>query len=321
MLKLNSLIELIPLWPNCQVPFFTDSPFYEEKIPQEFKSSSLREFFTHRHKLKEFCLKNKIQSPSYFCSDRFDKLAAWAVSRNKFPMVIKTAQNLSDGNGMYILKAFRELPEFHEILASATSGQLLIEEFVQAKGYIEVTVIGGRIALVAQLSFEKSMRLRHSWRAFPVKLPHTILTQVKTIIGKFPLIADLQHTPLRFTFALTSPEITLLSANSGINRPEYNPVWTEAAGTDNIFSKKSADDMRICKLLNFYEVKETDVCWPEIERLCDKSLAKYALIEDQAIVLLSCNDASPLLDYAKRVNAYFKHISQTNAPDRPGDED
>lgn len=321
MLKLNSLIEQIPLWEGCQSAFYTDSPFYEEKIPQEFRDSGLREYFTHRHKLKEFCLNNKIPSPNFLCSDKFDRLAAWAVSKNKFPMVIKTSQNLSDGNGIFLLKAFRELPEFHEILASIPSGQLLIEEFVQARGYIEVTFIGGRIALVAQLSFEKSMRLRHSWRAFPVKLPRTILAQVKSIIGKFPSSADLKHTPLRFTFALTSPEITLLSANSGLNRPEYNPVWSEAAGIENIFERKeSVSDNRVCKLLNFYEVKESEICRAEIERLCDKSLANYALIEDQAIVLLSSDDASLLFDHAKRVDAYFKHNSQAKMPIRPVEE-
>lgn len=309
MSKFQAPIEQLPSWEKCPCTFFTDAPFYHEKIPKDLKNSALWRLFEHRHQLREFCQANKIKAPKAKFSDKFEQLAAWAVSRNRFPMVIKTSQNLNNSDGIFILKAFRELPESYEKIQTIHAGAQLIEEFVQSTRYFEVTIFQGKIILIAQIGFEKSMRLRHNWRVFPIFLPTSILQQVKSIMGKFPGLLEIKNAPMRLTFAFTPPEIILLSINSGLNRVEYNPEWSEAAGLGNIFATQKPTVQRICKLLNFYAIDSTELSWAEIARLCENSLAKYTIVDDQAIVLLSAADAASLLEYAKKVSVYFKHLS------------
>lgn len=321
MLKLNSQIQQLPQQEKFPCTFFTDSPFYAETFPAEIKQSAIYELILNRSRLKEFCQSQKIRTAEGKCADKFDSLAAWAVNRNKFPMVLKTSQNLSDSEGIYLLKAFRELPEFFEKIATIKPASFIIEEFIQGKGYIEVAVLGGKIVMVSQISLEKSMRMRHSWRLFPIKLPASLLENIRNIILKIPAVSDSKSVPLRFSFAINAMEPTLLSINVGINRPEYHPDWSEAAGINNIFTRPPQCGARICKVMNFFEVDATEISWTEIERLCGKSLARYALTGEQAIVLLSCDDAPTLLEYSKRVAAYFKHIIRPKSVIQPDSED
>ena len=303
----QSPIEKLPETIATPRSFFTDSPYYREKIPHELKNSSQFAVLSHRGKLREFCLSQKIETPEFVLSEEFARISAWAVKRNKFPLTMKTAQNLSDSEAMYLLKAFRELPDFFDTVQAVFPGAVLLEEFIQTKARIEVTVIDGMIRLVSQVGLEKSMQMRQSWRTFPLKLPEKIYRQINSILSRFADLLAVRGIPLRFSFALNEKPL-LLSLNSGMNRPEYNPQWLAAANLPDIFTEAPPPNAKVCKLLNFYGFSNDDFNQQELQKSCSATLAKWASVDNQVIVLLSSDNASTLLEDAKKVDALFKHI-------------
>lgn len=305
----RSPIESLPEFIADQTVFFSDSPAYFNIFPQALKDSSQLALLQNRLKFREFCVSRSFITPDFIGSDQFSKLSAWAVKRNKFPLAIKTATNLSDGEASFSLKAFRELPEFFDIIAEKYPGTILLEELIVPKARIEVTYVNSNIRLIAQVSLEKSMLMRHNWRAFPIKLPENALTEISNITREFSGLLEISDVPIRFSFALANATPTLLSVNSGWNRPEYHPVWRKAAGLADLASSKlGITSERVCKLLFFQGFKTTDFAPDALCKACNSTLARWAVVGDQVIVLLSAEKASTLLEESKRVDAMFKHL-------------
>lgn len=305
----HSPIELLSDFVDSQTPFYADPPAYRDRLPETLRNSQQFELLHNRLKLREFCRDHKIHSPDFIASEKFDRLTAWAVKKNRFPLAIKTAVNLSDGEASYSLKAFRELPEFYENIAGRYPGTILLEDFLTPKARIEVTWLNSTIRLISQVSLDKSMQLRHHWRAFPLKLPAAVLDRINEIAGHFSGLIAVKDIPIRFSFALDQSKPTLLTINSGMNRPEYLPAWTRAAGLPDILSATTQlQSERICKLLFFYGFSGGDFDQDLLMKTCSGSLTHWGAAGDQIMVLLSAENATTLLEDAKRVDALFKHL-------------
>ena len=98
-------------------------------------------------------------------------------------MAIKAEDGVDEGNS-YLLKAFRELPECFDLIKAKAKDNVIVEEFIEGKPKIEVCCLKGNIRLFSQISLEKSIILKHSWRAFPISLPAKIAKEIKEIIDK-----------------------------------------------------------------------------------------------------------------------------------------
>jgi len=308
-------LQNLPEWEKLPVSFFSDET-ENSPIPACHPMSQLIKI---RTRLKEFCLINKIRMPEYCSSERFEKISSWAVKKNSFPMVLKTEENLNDGNLVFLLKAFRELPEFHELISQKKSGVLMIEDFAHSKAYIEVTTTAGKIKLISQFSIERSMRMRHCWRAFPINLPQTLNKKITDIIARFPQLETLPDIPIRFSFALTSPEITLLSVNSGLTRPEYNPSWCHKAGIPMLFDNQSpAKNIRLNKILCFYTDPPIENCEEELKKHCGSTLVNYFSHKDQTLIMLGHENPSRLQEFSRWISGIFMQTNDSPIP--PGSE-
>lgn len=202
--------------------FYSDEPEYFECVPDKLKKHQHYSLVYDRAAFKKFCLSNAISTPAFFYADSFDKISAWAIEKNKFPMVIKSVRNGMDGNGIYLLRAYRELPEFYEeIKLKYPEYPVLIEEFVTHRARIEVTCFNQKVHLATQTGLAKSMSVFHRWRAFPIALKKDIRENLCYIAGKFSSVLSLKNIPFRFTFAVANESLVLISLNCGLNRPEY----------------------------------------------------------------------------------------------------
>ncbi|MBU1109586.1 MAG: hypothetical protein KKB51_23085 [Candidatus Riflebacteria bacterium] len=307
----HSFIEKIADWSRCNGGFYADNPIYAGKIPESLRQSELFQLITNRALLREFCARNQIVQPVFVHGSKFDSLAAWAVKRNQFPLAMKSAVNGSDCDHCYILKAFRELPEFYEAIVSAINGPVILEEFISAKSRIEATFIAGLPRLIAQFSLEKSMRMRQTWRVFPIRPPEAMMDQLCSITSKFKGLSAIRDVPVRFSFALRNNQLVLLSLNAGLNRPEYHPEWCHAAGISSIFAALPAvGNKNICKLLIYYGI--SDFSESELRIAGGKNLVKLASTEAQTIVMLSAPDSATLLEDARKVDTFFKHCKSSD---------
>ncbi|EKD81303.1 MAG: hypothetical protein ACD_39C01868G0003 [uncultured bacterium] len=316
----QSPIEKIADWSCSSSGFYADDPAYRARIPEQLRQSELFPLLTSRALLREFCTRNQFVQPPFISESQFDKLAAWAVKRNQFPLAMKSAVNGSDSDNCYILKAFRELPEFYEAIVSSIPGPVILEEFISAKSRIEVTFIAGLPRLIAQYSLEKSMRMRQIWRVFPIRPPESLVDQICAIAGKFPGLSSIKEVPVRFSFALSNKRLILLSLNAGLNRPEYHPDWSHAAGITSIFEAARAIGNRtICKLLIYYG--SNNFSESDLHAVGGSNLVRLSSTEEQTMVLLRSNESARLLEDAEKVDTFFKHCRSSDyEPPLPPEE-
>ena len=292
-----------------QQSFFCDHPAYAGNWPDGLSINPQFGLLNNRLKLREFCQAGKFLTPAFFAADQFARLSAWAVKQNRFPMAMKSAINLADGTASFVLKAFRELPEFFEQINSRQAGAVLLEEFIMPKARVEITWLNGSIRLIAQFGLDKSMRLRQSWRAFPAKVPENLLQQLSEICRHFADLLAVKGLPLRFSFAISSRGPVLLALNCGFNWPEYHPDWRTAAGLPPLESTEVPDNGRMCRVLNFYDMRPGDVDAAALKKSAGETLAAWAVSQGQAMLLLSSENAATLQEGARRVEALFKHLA------------
>lgn len=295
--------------PGSNPAFYCDGPAYAGQIPADLKACIQYELLSNRQKLREFTGNNGIATPAFIVSDQFPRLSAWAVKQNRFPMAMKSAVNLADGSASFVLKAFRELPEFFETITGQQPGAILLEEFIVPKARVEITWYNGKVRLIAQTGLEKSMRLRHAWRAFPARLPDNFQQQISAITSRFNPLLELTAVPIRFSFALTAAGPILISINSGFNRPEYHPEWRESAHLPKLADPDAATTAQFCRLMTFYDQRTGDFDEKELKRICSETFAYLAVSDSQVMVFLSSAKAATLQEDSRRVEALFKHLS------------
>lgn len=287
---------------RCKFLHFHDS----EKIDQTLSSNEQRKFLTSRPGLRDFLKANGFIQPEYLAGEDFAPLTAWAVKRNIFPIMLKSATNEANCHNIFMLKAFRELPAFYEEIRSENSFPIMIESYLTAKASIEVTFFNGDPILIAQVGLEKSMKLAHSWRVFPIKPPAKCLEAIKQTQEIFAELLREKNIPFRITYAFNPGQTIPLSINAGYNRLEYFEPWGNALHTRNEVQK---NDGTVSKLL-FYRAgtgQELNIDERELTSTLKATIKKIAVGKTTAILLQSDIPAL-LLEDSRKADSYFKHL-------------
>lgn len=186
---------------------------------------------TDRSRLREFTRSKNLPTPEGAAAVTFDQLSAWIVRRQKFPLALKSCRNASNGAGIFRMEGFRELSGFYEKIQAFEAGPVLVEEWIEPRALIEVSVSGSGLTLMTQVGLDRTLSARWSWRMFPLRLPLAYKAGVENILTAFASLLNRKGTLLRFTIALTDDKrAVLLSVSGCANRIEYYPGWCEAAG-------------------------------------------------------------------------------------------
>lgn len=279
------------------------------------ESSKHKQLFKSRNQQRDFFRSAGFEQPEGIFSSDFAKLSAWAVQRNRFPIILKTDLNQHDCINSYILKAFRELPIFHDEIADFSP--YILEAFWPAKAFIEATFIGNRLTLISQIGFARSMRRQQSWRVFPIQPPKNCLKTILFVRSLLPEEASLSETPLRISFAFNPDQTIPLSINLGFNRHEYFEEWGNFLAEPQCPEKKSI----IFNKILFYKINPGLLEESELSDFlqmfaCAK---KMAIGETTAILLQSANPAS-LLDDSKKADAFFRRFFIRDEPQTQSDD-
>lgn len=279
--------------------FYTDAPEFLQNKPEALRSHRLFSLLDNRWHLRQNCRKIGLKVPDGHFGKSFADISAWAVTRNRFPLVMKSAQNGADSDSIFLLKAFRELPQFYdEIKSMYPDAGVIIEDFVPARARIEVTWLNGKMIMTSQIGLSKSVYLYHSWRSFPVKLPTRFMKQIESLAQKFESLISLSNIPFRFSFCLSAADATLISINAGLNRPEYFKRWNP----EPVFASeaRSPDLAKFFKLQLHNIGEEFDS--QRIEEIGSDSLKAYDSAEESAILLLAANDLQKLKTVSEQIN-------------------
>lgn len=259
----------------------------------------------HRRDLLRNFLKDKgFKQPEFCVANNFAQISAWAVKRNKFPVLLKTAINKANNHDLFILKAFRELPDFFSALGEQQ--EALIEGFFPAKARLEATFFNGNLNLVSQTGAARSLNYHTAWRVYPVFPPPSCLKEVKKTAACFVDLLRLKNLPFRLTFAFNSGQTTPLSLNLGFNRHEY---FTEFGNFLNKPQDFPARTKELFKIL-FYQVPDNKLELldeRDLSRLLQTTLYKLE-IAATTVILLRSENPTELLDDSKKADSFFKHL-------------
>lgn len=250
--------------------------------------------FENRLDFKEHCRLHGVKTPKSFAANEIAKLTAWAMKHNSFPLVMKTDVNLTDGKHCYLLRAYREFPEFFEGIREEHQGLVLVEDLVEGKARVEVCCVGDEIAHVAQFAMEKSVFMRHSWRAFPMSLPASILGQIKGVVATFKEYLLAIAEPVIFSFVI-GHEPVLISANKNPARPELEPIWGEEGRA--LAGPKALQGVglkKFCKLVYRRDLAEQELDETVLRKLCDESLAFYRLLGADLVLIFTADSLEQL---------------------------
>lgn len=212
-----------------------------EGSPWKSVDKKLLLLVTDRSALRRHCRDAGLIVPAGVEGMELESLARWAMQFRRFPLALKSCRNGSGGRGVYRLEGFRELTTFFERLRNKDeeAGPLRIEEWIEAKALIELTVGTDGFRMTSQIGREPNLTGRTAWRMYPVNVPAPLRPGMEKILEAFSaLLSRGKGQVLRFTIALTGKEVVLLSLNAGFNRLEYLPDWaaeSQEAGKDASF--------------------------------------------------------------------------------------
>ena len=284
-------------------------PSKAKKVPVNPQINQL-DTVKDRFKLREYCVQKNIKTPDFFVSDQFLKISHWAMKKNTFPLCIKSAHNYSHNHLIFVLKAFRELPEFFEhIQAKTNNGPVLIEEFIEGKAYLEVTMVNNQIRFISQIGLSKTMKLQQKWRAFPIKLPENILEKIKAIISNFSELTTSIAEPVRFSFTVKNAEPILLSINSDSSRLEYQEDWRKQADLEPINEAVYPAKTKFISKINIYNgLKEIKPDFSKAAEVCEFSKVKYDILNNKLYFMITSETPKNLSEDYEKANAVIKQI-------------
>lgn len=234
----NGAIAEKPLEGTEQILTFEDVYFAGPEGKKLICPDGLREALIDRGILREKMNKAGLPAPKWTRANSFEEASKWVLSRHHFPLAIKAATNASNGEGVFRLEGFRELSIFFDkIKTRFPNSDIIIEEWVQAKDVIEVTIAPGRDMLVSKIGLAKSLKAVTAWRLFPINLSSQHQSAVTNILKALGLSKSQQFPLLRLTIALTDQQAILLAVSGAVNRLEYHSGWCEIAGLEPIIGK------------------------------------------------------------------------------------
>ncbi len=252
------------------------------------------DIFENRLHFKEFCLSNKILTPEFFVAQEMPKLTAWAMKQNSFPLAMKTVKNYTDGKFSFLLRAYREFPEFFESIREEYQGKVIVEKLVEAKARLEVCCLKGNITHISQFALERSVYLRHAWRAFPIKLPSAVFEFVQNQIMTFKELIQNFNEPIVFSFAIASKPI-LISINKGPKRLEHREAVCERAGIPNFLDGNlSSKSNRFFKVVYRRNIKEESFSEEDLKIACEPTHIYHEILDEDLVVIFAANSLKEL---------------------------
>lgn len=285
----------------CREKLFAQN---DETLLPNLKLGDSLSLIGRRDLLRIFLAEKGFKQPEFCVSQDFAQISAWAVKRNHFPVLLKTALNKANNHDLFMLKAFRELPDF--FAAIGENQKVLIESFFPAKARLEATFYNGDLVLLSQTGTAKSLRYNTAWRVYPVYPPPSCLKEVKKTAACFIDLLRLKSIPFRLTFAFNSGQTTPLSLNLGFNRHEYFAAYGDFLKKPQVFPARTKELFKIL----FYQVahKKLEMLdQQELHRLLQTTISELEIGATTVILLRSENPAE-LLDDSKKADSFFKHL-------------
>lgn len=264
---------------------------------------------TDRSRLRAFTRSKDLPTPEGTAAATFDQLSAWIVRRQKFPLALKSCRNASNGAGIFRMEGFRELTGFYEKIQAFEPGPVLVEEWIEPRALIEVSVAGSGLTLMTQVGLDRTLSARWSWRMFPLRLPQVYKAGVENVLTAFAPFLNRKGALLRFTIALTDDKrAVLLSVSGCANRIEYYPGWCEAAGVQplarHLFTPPvpaPAKPTGVIGRLQFFRNPDKASRFPETlpAAAARVGVNRYASVGRYAAALLSGTDPNELSQNGK----------------------
>jgi hypothetical protein len=303
--------------PVCDETLFEPASLYS------YCSDELRGLLTNRSTFRAFCESRRIPIPVGKAASSFDKASQYVIARNRFPLVMKSERNSSWGEGIFRLEGFRELSRFYEKIQHVEPGPVLIEDWLTAQAWLEITEGPGQTRLISQVSLDKRLSVRPLWRMFPAAIPKRYQEQIDAALRPFQL---LRQGPmlLRFSFALTATQAVLLSVGAGINRLEYLPDWCEPFGVTSILGAVTSTPAaapgalwKYGRIQLFYRSGK-DAAWPrDIPRECSGArVLQFVTSEKRAAVLLGGNDPTHLSAAARVIGTHLARAAEADEQEK-----
>ena len=316
-LEIASLGPAIPATASAGVPLQDNDLVQPGSLWQESDPVLLR-LVTDRAALRSHCRQAGLAVPDGIEADSMEALARWAITHNRFPLALKSCWNQSNGRGTYRLEGFRELSGFFDKIHEIDPGPMRLEDWIDAKAQIEITMGPASFQLTAQVGLERNLTGRTEWRLFPVSLPALYRPQVEAILGAFAKFMPTGKRLLRFTIALTERQALLLSLNAGFNRLEYYPGWLGAnpvATPMGILSGQEVPPLPASGKekfrLQFFRKAPKDGPWPDALPGTTSSLpiVRYAGIGKFAAALMAGEDVAALDRAARTLKTLLRAAS------------
>ena len=188
----------------------------------------------------------------------------------------------------------------------------LIEEFLEGKAYLEVTMFSNKIRLISQISLNKTMKIQKKWVAFPIKLPESIFVKITEVINKFDKLIESVTEPIRFSFAIKNAEPILLSINSDSNRLEYLDEWRELTGLKSLSESEYPNKTDKISKINIYRLhKDVDYDFSNVSKFCEKTKVKLEIKENKLFFMITSESAQNIAEDFEKANAIIKQIIET----------
>ncbi len=310
---MNSHNNLTSMFLSEKTFSLPGKPFFGVKnLESALKESQVDDFFCSlllsRSAFRKHCGVLGLRQPEYFSSKDFSKISAWLIKHQNFPTVIKTDKNLEDCKGHFLLRAFRELPDFFEqVNLLADNSEVIIEPFFKAKGYIEATFFNEQVKMISQVSLTKELNFSHSWRMFPLKPPQAIESKILLFSQKLLPLIKIANIPIRLSFALTEAGITLCSVNAGWNRLEYFPEFSSDFGLSSLAMLEEQHPSPLYFRIQFIEnlALDEEIDFSELKKSIPE-LLKLQFSGESCVFLLGSKMPLELSKAAKRLSTMLK---------------
>ena len=131
------------------------------------------------------------------------------------------------------------------------------------------------------------------------------------VIDKLDNLLNIKDFPLRLSMIIGKDTITPISVNSGLNRLEYYPEWSDKFGIPSLFTNSASEILikHLFRIHFFYKRLNLNLTESEIKELNLKSIMKFACTKEVSIVLLRDKDIAVLQKDYSQIKAMLGSIA------------
>lgn len=165
------------------------------------------QILTNKKLFRDFLKENNFNVPESFSSDSLNEVNVYIASKN-FPLMIKPV-DASGSKGVNRIEKFTDINNlFHEALKFSTSKKVIIEEFIQRKGFQiagDGFVINGKLAFrcFAQEHFSNYLNpYAPIGESFPLQIPEAVQWTIHNEIERLLRLLNMKIGGLNFDIIL-----------------------------------------------------------------------------------------------------------------------